>query len=121
VLDTPHNVRYLYNMNGDTKKGNDMETAKIISEQMGGINKMMAMAGAKNFVDHGDALSFKFKACKKYNYCKVTLDEGLDLYNVTFSKVDKWGAQTNEKNIAAVYADQLKKVFESETGLYLSL
>ena len=95
--------------------------AETIVEQMGGMNKISAMTGATNFVNHGNGVSFKFKGSRKYNYFKCTLDKVRDLYDVTFSKVNKWGEQKNEKTMAGIYWDQLKRIFEGETGLYLSL
>lgn len=95
------------------------EQAQIALDQMGGQGKLKAMIGMSNVVygDHG--VSFKFKMSQKYNYCSIQLT-AMDEYEMTLSKalgVD----QKNIKEINGLYCDQLKSVFEAETGLYLSL
>jgi len=95
--------------------------AECIFDQMGGTGRLSVMLGATGFTyccDNAYVL-FKFKMCKTFNYIKITLNS-MDLYEIEFGKI--WGA--NIKNVTkfdGIYADQLKPLFEKETGLYLSL
>ena len=77
------------------------------------------MVGVHAMIDHGDGLSFKFKGCRKYNFFKVILKD--DLYEVTLCRVTKLGDRKSQETLEGVYWDQLIPIFESKTGLYLSL
>jgi hypothetical protein len=95
-----------------------MNTAQIIQEQIG--HKAFYMLGAKNLLNHGDALSFRIRGSKAVNYIKITLDSGADLYNMEFGKV--WGHNYKVKATHnGVYADMMHNLIESETGLYTKL
>lgn len=89
--------------------------AKTIADQMGGINKITAMTGAKDFVALGDGLAFKYPRGK---YVKITLSN--DLYTMEFSTI-RGMTQTIKKTYKKVYAEDLKRFFEEYTGLYLKL
>jgi hypothetical protein len=102
-------------------------------KQLGGAGRLKAMIGAKDFMSDngGRTLMFKFpnKGASKPNYVEITLTGGDD-YDIQFgritSKKDKvYGVRTpvlkKLKKYTGIYADQLKKIFEKETGLYLSL
>lgn len=93
--------------------------AKTILEQMGGIRRLVMMTGAKNFVDHGNGVSFKFPNKRGPNHCKVTLDPS-DTYTVEFGRMRKYEL-TNKDEMEGIYWDQLKNLFEEKTGLYLTL
>ena len=96
----------------------DLRVANTILAQLGG-NRFKAMTGAKNFVGSENSLSFRFPNRKGPNCCRIVLNS-LDLYDVEFLRIR--GSQlkkTAEHN--GVYADQLEKIFESETGLYTRL
>lgn len=95
---------------------NAQEIANTIGKQLGGLNKVKAMTGAKDFVALGNGLAFKYPRGK---YVKIILN-GKDLYDVEFSNL-RGIKQTIKKNYNDVYAEDLKKVFEEYTGLYLSL
>ena len=95
------------------------QVAQTILKQMGGTNRLSAMIGANNFINHGDAVSFRFKGSTFANYFKVTLNS-MDTYDIEFGKV--WGTKyTVKKKFEGVYNDQLKKIFEKTTKLYLTL
>jgi len=115
----------------NTTKEERMQVANTILLQMGGAGKIKAMTGAKNFTALPSGVSFQFPNRKGPNYVKVTL-EADDTYTVEFGK--KAGVQAlmsgkvDVDNIYKklsehkdIYFDQLKDLFESETGLYLSL
>ena len=97
-----------------------MSVAKTILSQLGG-NKFCAMTGAKNFLDHGDALSMKIgRNSSNSNYLKITLNM-MDLYDVHFSKVSKMGEEKSVKEYNNVFNDMLVEIFESHTGMYTKL
>jgi len=94
-----------------------MTTATTIQQQLG--NRTFAMLGAFNFLDHGDALGFRFKGSRKANHLKVTLAAD-DTYTMTFTKIRGYDFAT-VKTVDGVYADSMHRVIESTTGLYTSL
>ncbi len=110
------------------------QIAQTILNQMGGTGKLTAMVGANNFVFDGEKqnVSFKFKACKKCNYVRITLN-AMDFYDVEFIKIHREaslkqllaGKTTKEPTTVETFdnvdCEQLNPIFESVTGLYLSL
>lgn len=84
-----------------------------------GVDRLCAMTGASGFIDHGNAVSFKFKGSSAANFCKVTL-EGDDTYTVLLGRIRKFEV-TGKRQFEGVYAHALKGTFESATGLHLSL
>lgn len=95
--------------------------ANTILKQMGGSRRLQAMLGAKHFMDHGDALSFKFPNRKrsKGNYVKITL-KGDDTYTMEFSQLVKYNAKP-VKTYEGLHAGDLKRTFTRQTGLDLHL
>ena len=97
-----------------------MSVATTILKQLGG-NKFRVMTGAKNFMDHGNALSMRIgRNSSNSNYLKITLNDS-DLYDVRFSKVTKMGEEKSVREFNDVYNDMLVEIFESHTGMYTSL
>ena len=94
-----------------------MTVAQTIADQIGG--KALYMLGAKNLIDHGDALSLRVRGSRTVNYIKVTLTPA-DLYDVEFGKVHgtSYKVKATEEGI---YADMLHDSIERNTGLYTSL
>ena len=98
-------------------------------------NVLSIMIGARDFIksDKDNYIQFRFSMCKKASVCKLQYDEGLDLYNMIFSKAKRhridyapgvsFYNQTWEtvKEFNELQFDQLKEVFERFTGLYLSI
>ncbi len=96
---------------------NDLAVANTIADQIG--NRAFMMMGAKDKLGSADSLQFKIQGSKFANAVRVTL-EADDTYTVAFFKVRKF--DFNEvASVGMVYADQLRSVIESKTGLYLSL
>jgi hypothetical protein len=98
-----------------------METANAILAQLGG-NKFLAMTGAKGLIASGDALTFRLPA--KFardgiNFVRIVLDAS-DTYSITFSKF-RGMKITDVATREMVYADQLRSVFTSVTGLDVAL
>lgn len=99
------------------------EMAQTIFTQMGGQGRLVAMIGAKNFsfssADYYAAFKWVAKSKNKANYLKIHLN-GKDLYDVEFGRV--YGSKYTVKSTHNdVYAEDLINLFETETGLYLSL
>lgn len=98
------------------------QIAETTLAQLGGHGRLRAMIGAEMFThdEHG-TLRFRFKGYRKANTLEVTLDP-TDTYTMRFLKVTNYGLNAKEvKTYDGVYCDQLKEIFERETGLYLSL
>lgn len=97
------------------------EQAFTCFEQLaGGANRMITMIGAYNFLRDEEKrwVSFKFRGSQKMNYCKITLRG--DLYEVEFGKVGKF-TYAVKKSLELVFATQLRRIFETTTGLCLSV
>lgn len=95
--------------------------AQTILSQLGG-NKFVTMTGARDFVGSDDTLSFKLaRKVNGISHFAITLDVN-DLYRV---EARRWNAKRLDMTIVAVhsniYADQLRTVFENETGLATAL
>ena len=89
-------------------------------DHLGGIRRLSIMVGAKDFRGSGTKVLFKIGKGAKKKINKVSIElNGLDLYDVVFSRV--WGKTdkviSTHKN---VYNDGLVELFEAETGFYLS-
>jgi hypothetical protein len=103
------------------------EMAQIALNQLtnsnNGGNRLVAMIGASNFLrdERNYTIGFKFtaKAKNKANYCRIKLNAS-DLYDVEFISIRGVYFKTISTH-NDLYADMLKSVFETETGLYLSL
>lgn len=109
------NLIVIYRDGGST---NNQEVARTILSQLGGQNKLVVMTGANTFVAIPNGLSFKIKN-RKVNYIKITLNVN-DLYDVVFGKILS-GSLKVISEFKDIYNDQLKTLFEKETGMYLKL
>ena len=106
---------------GEKELHNVLEKLKTIASQIG--NRAFAMMGASNLMTSGSGLSFKVgRNPKGVTHVKVTLDPS-DTYTVEFLR-----CSLRAKNIRKVlgtfddvYAEDLRELIESETGLALSL
>jgi len=97
-----------------------MTVARTILDQLGG-HKFRVMTGAKNFADHGNALSMKLgRNSSNSNYLKISLNS-MDLYDVRFSKWTKKFEEKSVKEYNNVYNDSLVEIFESHTGMHTQL
>jgi hypothetical protein len=88
---------------------------------MGGFGKLKAMLGARNFVWIKDGVTFTWPSRQRSrgNGVEITLRPD-DTYDVTFYNVSV-KARKKVKEYSNVYADALKRVFQDQTGLRLSL
>ncbi|RVH56252.1 hypothetical protein CN213_16015 [Sinorhizobium meliloti] len=99
------------------------EIAQTILAQLGG-NRFLAMTGVKNLLSTGEGLQFDLPrglARNKATKVRVTLTVH-DTYSVEFFQ---WNARRLEMKplgaVADVYAEDLRRVFTSETGLDCTL
>lgn len=88
-----------------------------ILNQLGG-NKFVVMTGAVCYSD-GNTLIAKFKGSKVANIMYVTLTDN-DTYNVQICKFKGMDVKTI-KEVNGAYAEMLKGIFETTTGLRTSL
>ncbi|MCB5201690.1 hypothetical protein LH464_04255 [Neorhizobium sp. T786] len=100
-----------------------MNVAETILAQLGG-NKFRAMTGAKSFVGGSDLLQFDLPrgfAANKATKVRITLDVS-DTYTMAFYQ---WNAKKLDmkqlSEIPGVYADDIRRIFTSETGLDCTL
>ncbi len=105
-----------------------MPVAQTIYDQLGG-HRFKVMTGAKNVMSDGNALVFGL-GTNKIRANRVRIELKNDLYDLTFSRVaSKMDAElgfkvptaTELKVVTGVYAENLREVFTSVTGLYTSM
>lgn len=123
------------------QKAEEHEIAQTIIRQLGGggTGRLVAMVGAKDFtvynrgydydldgnkVEHSDVrggVCFKFpnRAAGTPTFCRILLTTA-DTYRVGFLRLRGYEI-TLRKGFEDVYGDQLRDVFERETGLTLTL
>lgn len=99
----------------------DSEIAKTILAQMGGMARLKAFIGAKNFciVEKGVTFRWSGKSKNKTNFLKITLN-GLDLYDIEFGRIHAMKFTVIE-TLESIFFDNLVQIFEEQTGLYLTL
>lgn len=97
----------------------DQTVALTIIEQLGGYGKLKTMVNARNLSCTSTSLTFKFRGCSKANCMKIELNHW-DTYDVTFYKIQKCDFKIVRES-DGIYCDMLIDIFESFTGLYLSL
>ena len=99
-------------------EGMDKRQAGELIKQLGG-GRFIAMTGAKDFVVGPKGATFKIgRNAKSISHVRIDLEN--DLYNVEFLLVR--GTNIRVKSyFKHVYFDQLRDLFEKETGLRTSL
>ena len=84
---------------------------------MGGMGRIKAMTGAKNFSITELGVQFQFPNRQRSRGNAVRIDlNGKDLYDVSF-----YNGSRLVKEYKDIYFDQLMDIFEEQTGLYLTL
>ena len=71
-------------------------------------------------LDGTGGLQFSFRGCRSANKLVIRLN-GLDLYDMTFWKVNRSGECVQVSESCNMYADQLQDVFIADTGLDLRI
>ena len=96
-----------------------LTVAQTILSQLGGTGLLAMMCGCKNFLADENSVQFKVGSnAKKVTACRIVLDAS-DTYTVEFYA----GRGLNIRKVSEcsdVYADMLRGMFESKTGMYLS-
>lgn len=98
-----------------------MNAATIILQQLGG-RQFLAMTGSKNLShsNEGNTLTMHLtKNSLKAKYLQITLTPA-DTYTMVFSTLKKYEV-VDLKTIENVYCDNIREIFEKETGLYTKL
>jgi len=97
----------------------NQQIAQTILDQLGG-NRFAAMTGAKNFVAIENGITMKLgRSASGITHMTVMLDAS-DTYTVRFQRVH--GVKVTEKGTTeGVYAEMLRDIFESATGMFTSL
>jgi len=94
------------------------DVANTIAQQMGGLNRIEAMLGAKYVMAIDDGLAIRWPG-KPANHVEIVLQPddtySMQFYNIRGTSVKKL------KRFDDVYADQLVPIFERYTGFRLSL
>lgn len=101
----------------------DMTVANEILRQLGG-HRFIVMTGAKHAFGDTDRLTFALPGKPGFvknsiNHVEVRLDPS-DTYTVTFRRV-RGRTVTVVSQFSDIYNDQLRGLFERETGLLTSL
>lgn len=104
----------------------NQQIAQTILDQLGGKNRIVAMTGAKDFVaiDRGVQFSFS-KGIAGINKVIIRLTPA-DLYDIEFGSVRKnrtthMPEYTRRALHDGIYAENIKRIFEKATGLFLSI
>ena len=124
ILGVPEYLRVLAELGYDTR--NRWQICETIIAQLGGTGRLCAMVGTPRkggiLVDAENlSVTIRFKGCRKFDRVKVTLAAD-DTYTVHFMKFSSRTFElTREDKTEGAHADQLVSIFESKTGLYLSL
>lgn len=101
----------------------NIEAANIVAEQLaGGVNKLVAMVGARDIVAIPGGLQFKFMKTErtKANTLRIEVNGATDLYTVSFLKV-RGGKVEKVGEFGDVFCGDLRGMFERFTGLALGL
>jgi hypothetical protein len=103
------------------RQASNKQIAQEILSQLGG-RQFLAMTGCKNLVYDDKSLRMKLIPNRTHaKYLVVTLN-GLDLYDLKFMSIGhKAGDVIVKKEIKGICDDQLREIFEKETGLYTKL
>jgi len=102
-----------------TTTTNKFQVAETILAQLGG-NRFIAMTGAKDFLGDASALHFRIPRNRtKANRVTITLQAD-DTYSIEWFSVRGFD-KIVKRSFDGIYADQLRRLWESETGLLTSL
>ncbi len=96
----------------------DMTVAKTILEQLGG-RQFLLLTGSTNLVGSNNSLSMKLGKGAKGTHMRIVLDV-TDTYTLFLMKV-RAGTVKEVAVEDMVYCDTLQDVFETMTGLYVTL
>ena len=93
--------------------------AKVIVRQLGGLGKLSAMVNGRQFLILEAGVQFTFSGKRGMNKCVVKLTPA-DTYDMEFWYITSAKCVKKEE-FKGIYNDMLIDLFETTTGLYLSL
>lgn len=96
------------------------DAIKTLLEQLGTGTLYMLGASGLVYDNTNDRLTFRVKGSPKANCIRIALDRVTDTYTVEFLKIRGLTCKA-VADFSLVYADQLHKLIESQTGLYTRL
>jgi len=92
-----------------------MEVAQNIIAQLGG-QRFVMMTGARQLMYTGRGVRFRLPSARqKINVVEITLNAA-DTYDVQFMRVRGFDAKVVSES-SGVFCDQLRELFEGQTGL----
>lgn len=99
----------------------ESQVAKTILQQFGGNKALTMLGGQAMILPGGKALGIKWpnKKRSKGNYVEIELQSD-DTYDMTFYNLSM-KAKKKVKEYKGIYADQLRDIFEQQTGWKLRL
>ena len=95
----------------------DFTIANTIISQMGGFGTLKLFVNGRNYMADDNSVMFKFSGSRKFNFCKIVYNYGMDEYEMHFIKI--WGENKKVEVVNGVFCDTLVDTFEEKTGLYL--
>jgi hypothetical protein len=99
----------------------NVDVGRTILEQMGGMGRLSAMLGVKNFLLIPGGVSFRWSGkIRKVGNCVEVVLRDDDTYDMTFSWYRGQVLEVAQK-FEGVYAEDLISFFEGHTGLLLRL
>ena len=102
-------------------KEDEQRVAETILNQFGGLTRLRAMLGAKDFVSRPDGVSWRWPNPERQrgNAIRITLTPA-DLYTVEFLSISGKSVKPVKK-YEEIYAQDLVKIFEEQTGWFLTM
>lgn len=102
-------------MNTNTQQTEANEVANTILAQLGGVPRLVMMCGCKQFLAGKQSVQFKIGRNEKKITAAVITRDANDTYELCF-----FTGATLKKAHSGAYAEDLVRLFEDATGMYLS-
>ena len=101
----------------------NLDIANTILKQLGGLNRLRAMTGAKDALAIDNGVQFKIgRNAEGVNTIRITLN-AMDTYDVEYGRVRNVKRVPTYKVLVSepgIYNDMLISSFERNTGMYLT-
>jgi len=102
----------------------DQTIVQNLLNNFGGQRRLIAMIGAKHFSYDKTAskfsVSFRFPGSRKANYCEIWVNLGTDELGLQLGKIRGTNFRIVKDYEEGLPNENVKRLFEQETGLYLS-
>ncbi len=94
-----------------------------ILQQMGGAGRLKAMLGATLLrSEKGLVIKFPNPQAKRGNHVTIEVEPGSDTYSMSFFSISNRGMTAKPvRTVRSVYAEDLVRVFEAQTGLSIRI